>query len=221
LLDEMPGKTHAWVAIPAQAGDRRFRIDGPILLRLGVEGLQRFEAVIARFDGHEFWYDRQDSARDPSIAAYLRQQLSTQAEYKLLPKPEALHKRGLSKEERQAYAIMRVEIEKAARTTDEARLSEALSHAGGILTSYINREDVFVVRYTVDGAEHISTIQKNDLTIVTAGICLSGQDQHFDLASLVGVLRQAADGGDMVIVGEHGLDEEAYWRVHPRNNPNR
>lgn len=216
LLDNVAEEPHTWLAVSAQAGDRRFQIEGPVLLRLTEEGLERFETVIARFDGHEFWYERSDPTRDPAIAAYLRDQLGPAVENRLPPKPEVLHKRGLSREQRQAYGVLRAAIVQAARDVDEERLAEALSHAGGKLTSYIRRDEVYVVRYTVDGVEHVSTIQKDDLSVVTAGICLSGQDQHFDLASLVGVLRQAEDEDRAVFVGEDGLDEEEYWRVHPR-----
>jgi hypothetical protein len=219
LLESFAEKTNAWLAVSAQAGDSRFKFVGPVQLRLTDEGLERFETVLARFDGHEFWYERADPARDPSIAAYLRQQLVSRGENRLPPRPEALHKRGLAREERQAYGMIRSALEFAARDVDQERLSEALTHAGGELISYIRRDEVFVVRYTVDGVEHLSTIQKDDLTVVTAGICLSGQDEHFDLASLVGVLRQAADGEEMVMVGGGGLDEAEYWRIHPRQNP--
>lgn len=222
LVDsDAAGGMRTWLASVAQAGDRRFKIDGPVLLRLAEEGLERFETVIARFDGHEFWYERRDPGRDPALAAFLREQLGKAAENRLPPKPEALRKRGLSREERQTYGMIRGAIEKTARDNDEVRLSEALDHAGGKLTSFAKRDEVFVVRYTVDGVEHVSTIQKENLAVVSAGICLSGQDQHFDLASLVGVLREAADGDQMVMVGEQGLNEEEYWRVHPRQNPNR
>jgi len=208
LLDyDASGGLRTWLANLAQAGDQRFRIEGPVPLRLAEEGLERFETVIALFDGHEFWYERRDPLRDPALAAYLREQLGTVAEDGLPPKPEALRKRGLSREERQTYAIIRATLVHTVQDADEERLSKALSHAGGKLTSFVKRDEVFVVRYTVDGVEYVSTIQKDNLTIVSAGICLSGRDQHFDLASLVGVLRQAVDEHRIYIVGEDELDE--------------
>jgi hypothetical protein len=219
LHSDQKGEMSTWIASPAQQGDRRFNIEGPVPLRLAEEGLERFEAIIARFDGHEFWYERRDSTRDPVLAAYLREQLGNITTSGLPPKPEDLHKRGLSREERQAYGVIREALEYAARDRIQDQLSEALDHAGGRLTSYIQREDVYVVRYTVDGREHVSTIHQDDLSVVSAGICLAGRDQHFDLTSLVGVLREASGEGQMLIVGEHGLDEDEYWRIHPRQNP--
>jgi hypothetical protein len=222
LLDpDTTAGMRTWLAIPAHTGDRRIIIEGSVPLRLVDEGLERFETVIARFDGHEFWYERRDPRRDPAIAAFLRQKLISIVANKLPPQSSSLHKPGLSQEERQAYEIIRTAMVQEARNADEERLSGALDHAGGKLTSFIERGDVFVVRYTVDGINHVSTIQKDNMAIVSAGICLSGQDQRFDLASLVGVLRQAANGRRMVRIGEHGLDEEDYWRIHPPPNPDR
>ena len=37
---------------------------------------------------------------------------------------------------------------------------------------------------------HTSLIRKNDLTVVSAGICLDDQDEDFDLMALVGVMEQ-------------------------------
>jgi hypothetical protein len=204
-----------WLAIPASQSDSRFRIEGPVSLLLAEEGLERFETVVARFDGRLFWYERRDPGRDPTLAAYLRDQLGRLAENNLPPKPETLHKSGLSREERDAYTLAWALHLQATRSQAELRLSEALAHAGAELRSYIERQDAYVVTYEVDGRQHVSTIHADDLSVMTAGICLAGQDHHFDLTSLVGVLRQAGQERRLVWVGEGGLPEEQYWAVHP------
>jgi hypothetical protein len=193
ILVEIRG--NRWLSLPAQKGDRRFRIEGAVELRLAEEGLERFETVLSRFDGRLFWYERRDPSRDPAIAAYLREQLAGAGAGELPPEKDALHKRGLSREEREAYGVMRAARIEALQDRVELRLSGALNHARARYESHIERGDVYVVRYEVDGQQHVSTVNREDLSVVTAGICLSGTDRRFDLTSLVGVLRQARDTG--------------------------
>jgi hypothetical protein len=191
-----------WLACQAQQGDRRIDIPGVVPVRLVEASLTRFETVVARFDGHEFWYEKKDPRRDPAIAAYLQVRMLEKDEKGLPPKADALHKRGLSREERQAYSLIRSGLEAAARDIVEDRLADALAHSGAQLTSYFERGDTFVVRYQVDGREHVSTIHKDNLQVISAGICLAGEDQRFDLASLVGVLREGERGGRLEYMGE-------------------
>ncbi len=179
-----------WLAIPAHSGDRRIRIDGLVPLRLAGAELAPFETVYARFDGMFFWYERRDPARNPAIAEYLRARLTSRGANGLPPPPSELHKPGLSREERMAYALVRQGLAEALRDPAEQRLDDALAHAGAALTSFTARDGVYTVRYRVDGREHISTVDQSDLTVTSAGICLAGQDRRFDLASLVGVLRE-------------------------------
>ena len=197
-----------WLALPAQAGDGRFRIEGLVTLELAEEGLERFETVFSRFDGRLFWYERRDPGRDPAIADYLRQKLGSSGARGLPPEADKLHKRGLTREERKAYAIQRAAVVEAQQDRTELRLSEALDHAGARYRSYSGRGGVYVVHYEIDGRRHVSTVNRDDLSVVTAGICLSGTDRRFDLTSLVGVLRQAHDTGRIYWTGVPELQDE-------------
>jgi len=74
---------------------------------------------------------------------------------------------------------------------DEKRLAAALRQGGGELREFRDRDDSWLIEWiTADGSRHTSAISKNDLTVVSAGICLSGMDRDFDLQSLVGVVER-------------------------------
>ena len=176
-----------WLCAPSNKADTRFRIVGlvPVLF---VEDAQLFDVIVARYDGSHFWFDRVDDREDPAAAVYLRQELGKLTEPKKLGRP------GLGGGQREAYEVVyQIRLKQQAedeRSRGENRLRDALVHAGAELKDYAERKDQITVTYTVDGRRHTSVVRKNDLTVVTAGICLSGGDRHFDLASLVGVLRE-------------------------------
>ena len=223
---------NTWFASAANFGDRRFRVEGMAPLRL-VDEVQLFDCARARFDGQQFWFDELDMRHDPGAAAYLRAALADQTH------PTDLARRGLTAEERAAYelnywALLRppqqsntaknVNIRRRLPTRPEdlaetdlvaARLRENLSHGGAQLVEYLERADGYRVRYSVEGRNYTSSVNKDDLTVQVAGICLSGEDEKFDLASLVGVLREGHADGGIYEVGDHGLPEEEYWRIHP------
>ncbi len=204
-----------WLALPAQRGDARFRLEGPIELWLAAEEVERFDGVEAAFDGRSFWYVQRDRRSDPAVSAYLRERFAQSPIGDLPPDVATLHKRGLSREQREAYAWLCEQLKLAQRDRVEVRLAEALGHAEARLHSYLERGEVYVVKYEVDGRERISTIRRADLSVMTAGICLAGQDQRFDLTSLVGVLREGERDQQLVWVGDEGMDEDLYWQIHP------
>ena len=197
-----------WLAFPAQAGDARFRLNGVAPIREVVNAnLQMFDALIARFDGTHFWFEKSDARRSPAIAEYLRQSLAERIA------PDALHKKGLSREERNAYALALYgppepesrSLDAATATmsfnplaaitrpnTPDGRLAQSLNHAGGRLVSWMDRGDAYTVTYQFGAQTHTSTVRADDLSVMTSGICLSGHDRDFDLTSLVGVMQEAA-----------------------------
>jgi hypothetical protein len=177
-----------WLAGPAGAADARFTIEGLVPVRL-VEDGEFFETIVARFDGGQFWFDQVDPRTDPSAASLMRDALLTMVE------PARLERAGMTAAQRAVYTAAydkrRLAIAEDERTREERRLRNALTHAGATLRDYAERGGVYRVSYDVDGQRRTSVIRKDDLTVVTAGICLAGQDGDFDLSSLVGVLRES------------------------------
>ena len=190
-----------WYALPASQGERGLQLNGPAPVLLAEAGIQPFETVVARFDGHFFWYERRDNRRNPALAAYLRAALDAGA-------PTAdLRKSGLSPEERAAYDWARSLVAEAERAGVSGRLAAALAHAGGRLIAFTERDDSYTVAYQVGDERAVSTVRKGDLSVLTAGICLSGHDARFDLTSMVSVMREAA-GQPIPRYGDEMDDEE-------------
>lgn len=197
-----------WAAFPAHAGDARFQMQGVAMVREVEAGIQPFDTFLTRFDGANFWFDAPDLRRPPAIAAYLRESLVQGIT------PEELRKKGLSSDERAAYALAlygppredepEIALAVAAPVQNEvaeplswqhnattARLGRSVAHGGASLVSYVERDGVYSVTYRFGERTHTSVVNARDLKVQTSGICLSGRDGDFDLTSLVGVMQEA------------------------------
>ena len=198
---------NGWLGFPAYQGDKRFNITGLVPVQLAEE-VQLFDIVVTRFDGNMIWFDELDQRRSPVSAIYLRSALNT------LVKPKELDLNSLTQEERDAYNIAYefayAQSEEAKKTREENKIKVALERAGATYQGHIERGETYTIEYSVDGAHHRSVIAKNNLSVVTAGICLSGGDAAFDLQSLVGVIREGRQRSHIVRVGDNrnlGNDE--------------
>lgn len=193
LAQPLSGKS--WLAYPLNESDWRQRVGEPrpVPVHLVDEGAP-FEVAIVRGDGNAFWFQEIDRKADPIEADHLRRALCD------VVFPEALRRNGLTPEARTAYGLAAQQApgfealrertrREAQEETAAGRLENALRLGGGKLHSHADRGDFWLVEWTDrEGRDHTSAISKEDLTVVSAGICLSGQDRSFDLSSLVGVM---------------------------------
>lgn len=181
-----------WWGLMASTGQKRIQLSGPVPVRF-IRQPSRFSTVIVRCDGSNFWYEKDDKARNPIIARHLRDSL----EKNVLP--ENVRYSGMVPAEALAYHMAFLHKDNTyvlgkAMTLDE-RIREALKHSGAQLDAFWQRgEESITVRFLADGNTHICNV-KNDLTLQSAGVCLRGEDQKFDLASLIGVLREGHSRG--------------------------
>ena len=150
-----------------------------------VERADLFRHIIGRFDGFNFWFDRVSPGRNPATAAYLRKSIDGEKDVDRLKRP------GLLPQEKNLYAALLKRRRVNREEPERRRLRKALAHAGAILDTFQQRKGTYNVTFSLDGVRHTSVIDARDLTVLSAGICLSDRDESFDLHSLVGVLREA------------------------------
>ncbi|MGG6295585.1 hypothetical protein ACQ4M4_14420 [Leptolyngbya sp. AN02str] len=174
-----------WLAYPVNEADmqQRFKTVKPMPVHLVTEEIA-FEQILARWNGNSCWFEEVDRRADPAIAETLQSSL------KQLTPVEKLQFKGITPEVRSLYELATQQIEGFAQPQrDEKRLQQALKLGGGELHQFQDRGDYWTVDWTTaDGMRHTSAIAKEDLTVVSSGICLSGRDRDFDLQSLVGVM---------------------------------
>ncbi|MDJ0795827.1 MAG: hypothetical protein QNJ51_03155 [Calothrix sp. MO_167.B12] len=180
-----------WLAYPVNEGDmeQRCGYSQPVAVHLVSDGNQ-FDTIVARTDGVAWWFDECDRRADPLIAVQLREHLQQ------VTIPEEVQFKGMTPEMGIVYDLATQQAGEFAalnrQKADRKRLEKALKMGGGELQEFSDRQDRWLVQWTTrDGEHHTSAISKNDLTVISAGICLSNEDEKFDLQSLVGVIEDA------------------------------
>lgn len=180
-------QNQSWLAYPVNEADmqQRFAKVKPVPVHLVTEG-SAFEQILARWNRGFCWFEEVDRRDELAIAEALDAALTN------LTPADSLRFKGLTPEMRSLYELVTQQrAEFSQPQQDERRLRQALHLGGGMLHHFHDRGDYWTVDWTTsDGVRHSSAIAKTDLTVVSAGICLSGYDQEFDLQSLVGVVEQ-------------------------------
>lgn len=178
-------KNGVYFAIPEKNNNLSLPFDQMVPVYLTDDSVLDFDKIIARFDGMNFWYHQIDYSNDVSKATYLREQLGKNSE------PKKINCLGLTVEEKIAYALKASLDKKFIVDKNKQSLKNDVEHAGGEFVKFIEKSDHFSVTYIVDGQQYTSYVSKNEShSIITAGICLSGEDRKFDLKSLITVMRE-------------------------------
>ena len=83
------------------------------------------------------------------------------------------------------------------RETVEGRIQLALQSTGARLLSCIPRRDLVEITWRSPNGrrQYNSVLNIRNLNVLNAGICLQGEDQIFDLTSLVSVVTEGENKG--------------------------
>ncbi len=191
LAYRVRGRT--WLAFPVNEADARQRIGTaePQQVHLVGAGAQ-FDQIVARSDGAACWFEEVDRRADPLHAGRLREAWRNETP------TENLAWKNCTPEMRGCYAQARERAgvrERLRPVSDRERLVEALAFGGGELLDFTEQGECWEVvwREPESGYVHTSVIEKQDLTVVSSGICLDGRDRDFDLQSLVRVVEGSDD----------------------------
>lgn len=179
-----------YTALPLKNNPLGLDPSSPVPVYLPSDYTESFELAICGFDGVNLWYNVRELLNDPTKADYLKEQLEKDTT------PDKIRYTGLCFEEKMAYSLMYAMRAKKRELTVEGSLKKDVEHGGGEFVKFSERKDHYSVTYTVDGQQYTSYVSKDRAHhVLTAGICLSGTDREFDLASLVSVLREGQEQG--------------------------
>jgi hypothetical protein len=183
-------KDGIFYGIPDKANKFGFLVNDLLPVFLNDDTPMDFDRVITRFDGANIWFDQVDQGNDPAKAEYLRNCM-----VKIL-EPEKLKFSGLTLEERFAYTLRLTLDKKLVVDRTKDGLKKDVEFAGGAFVKFADRSDHFSVTYRVNGQEYTSYVSKDPVhSVISAGLCLNGNDTRFDLKSLVTVIKEGHQRG--------------------------
>jgi hypothetical protein len=183
-------KDGIFYGIPDKANKFGFLINDLLPVFLNDDTPMDFDRIITRFDGANIWFDQVDQGNDPAKAEYLRNCMT-----KVLD-PEEIKFSGLTLEERFAYTLRLTLDKKLVIDRTKDGIKKDVEFAGGAFVKFVERSDHFSVTYRINGQEYTSYVSKDPIhSVISAGLCLNGNDTRFDLKSLVTVIREGHQKG--------------------------
>lgn len=181
MLVMEPQENGFW-AVYSRPSDIEYPAYLPVFVRSSEELLGGlFDEVICRFDGQSLFFERisYEDAQYAQLAACLRRHLSLETH------PKQMICKHTTTAHLSLYKHLWHSIQESKVKSEREVISDAVAHAGGVLDTYERTGNMYIVRYTIDGANHTSRVQNDLQAISTQGVCLAGEDSFFDLQSIV------------------------------------
>lgn len=206
-----------WCAYPfnTESAKIKFGVDFEIIVR-NASDIERFDVVTVRCDGRNFWYEEPFIGSDPVKSDSLRECFALRTEpLKMQRALDGL--KGKTPEESKSFDLALVSWRQFQRQSTESRLKEMLAAGGGELDNYVIRgRQIEITWQAHSGTYYKSRVDKETLDVVSAGICLAGEDKKFHLKDLPGVIKEGEDGGhiyitDRVVDNPRGVDVDPDW----------
>lgn len=177
-----------WCAFPFNLSSAKAQLglEQEVIVR-NVSDVERFDVVVARYDGMRFWYEEPFAGADPVKAAALRDCYINRKMKKIA---------GITPEERKSFDMSLSALQMVQRLTTEGRIKETLATAGSSLEEYVIRgRNIEISWQAQSGAVHNSLIDAKTFDVVSAGICVNDGDRKFHLRDLPGIVKKGEDLG--------------------------
>lgn len=185
-----------WVAYPfnMESTTRRFGLASEVVVH-GVSDAQRFDVITGRFDGENFWCDDLFAGADPIKADEMREAFGSGiTKHSWEGKLQSI--KGVTPEDRTAFKLAFEAWDLFRKATTEHRLKELLESGGAKLGSYVLRGQNIEVRWeSRSGEGYVSVVNKDTFDVVSAGICLDGEDEKFHIKDLPHIMDQGERQG--------------------------
>lgn len=185
-----------WVAYPMniESARKSIGLDGEAIVKC-VSDCERFDVIVARFDGVHFWYDSVFVGGNPQKSIEMRD--CFRPDYSPQKMKQCLaNVKQLTPEDHKAFEMAMASWVLFKRMSTEDRIKSLIEDAGAKFKSYVVRGANIEIRWASSSGTHYnSLVNKDSLDVVSSGICLAGEDQKFHLKDLPFVIREGERQG--------------------------
>ena len=221
VLAVRPLSESAWLVVPRHSGDvlqRQWIRSQPRPMHLVNGSVLPLDTVVARDAGGVLVFDQVDTRSNQSENRELRRRILNNGDVtgKFTPELQLAASIIVAEREVARAEARRVEAEarraaaqaevEARRSTLEGRIMEQLDFMGARLETWNNTRNGLEITWEFNGYTHRAIFQP-DLTVSSAGFCLSGTDSSHNLMTLISTVEQARR------LHRHDIDRAAWLEV--------